>query len=313
MSTLAVEATGVEVDFGEVHALRGVDLSVPAGSTLAVLGHNGAGKTTLIRTLTSVLRPTRGRIVIAGIDLAVDPVAARRRIGVTGQFSGLDDYLTGRENLRLFARLMGLGRTFASAVDDIAERLALGPIVDQRVGTLSGGSRRRIDLAASLVARPDVLFLDEPTTGLDRIARSALWEVVRSLMDEGCTVVLTTQYLEDADRLADHVVVLESGRVIADGPPARLKQLVGTKVVTARIRTADLDRLSLRPDVTTAADSGRSSISYVIADPGDTAEVVATLASSGVSIDDLDVSSLTLDDVFAHLTSRDLAMQGASS
>ena len=205
----AVIAEGVHVRFGGVHALAGVDLVVEAGSTLGVLGHNGAGKTTLIRVLTTLIRPTVGRVLIDGHDVVAEADLVRSRIGVNGQYAGLDEFLTGRENLELVARLSGLGSSAANRADDLVARLDLVEIADRRVGALSGGSRRRIDLAVSIVAAPSVLFLDEPTTGLDPIARAALWDVVGDLNDTGTTVVLTTQYLEEADRLADEIVVLD--------------------------------------------------------------------------------------------------------
>ena len=221
-------------------------MAVEAGSTLGVLGHNGAGKTTLIRVLTTLIRPTAGRVLIDGFDVVTDADRVRSRIGVTGQYAGLDEFLTGRENLELVARLSGLGPTARARADDLVTRLDLAEIADRRVGTLSGGSRRRIDLAVSLVAAPSVLFLDEPTTGLDPIARAALWDVVGELNATGTTVVLTTQYLDEADRLADEIVVLDHGQVAAHGTPNDLKRLVGGKVVTATVPVEQLARLSTR-------------------------------------------------------------------
>jgi ABC-2 type transport system ATP-binding protein len=297
----AVLAEGVHVRFGDVHALAGVDLEVEAGSTLGVLGHNGAGKTTLIRVLTTLIRPTAGRVLIDGYDVVDDAESVRPRIGVTGQYAGLDEFLTGRENLELVGRLSGLGAAARGRAEDLVGRLDLAEIADRRVGTLSGGSRRRIDLAVSLVAAPSVLFLDEPTTGLDPVARTSLWDVVGDLTDSGTTVVLTTQYLEEADRLADQIVVLDHGEVAAHGTPNDLKRLVGGKVVIATVPVAQLDRLSRRPDETSPITSAASRISYATDNQG-AAGVVAQLAADGVAIDDLEIVSPTLDDVFYHLT-----------
>jgi ABC-2 type transport system ATP-binding protein len=302
VSTAAVLVEDVHVRFGDVHALAGVDLQVTAGATLGVLGHNGAGKTTLIRTLTTQVRPDAGRVLIDGFDTVADADRVRRRIGVTGQYAGLDEFLTGRENLELVARLGGLGASTRRRVGELIERLSLSDIADRRVGELSGGSRRRIDLAASLVGAPSVLFLDEPTTGLDPLARSDLWDVVAELTATGTTVVLTTQYLEEADRLADQIVVVDHGQVAARGTPADLKRLVGGKVVTATIPTNHLARLDRTPDEARTADATRSHIAYSTAGADTAADLVARLVTDGVSFDDVEVTSPTLDDVFAHLT-----------
>jgi ABC-2 type transport system ATP-binding protein len=298
--TAAVLVEDVHVRFGDVHALAGVDVHVPSGTTLGVLGHNGAGKTTLIRMLTTVTRPDAGRAFIDGFDVVADADLVRRRIGVTGQYAGLDEFLTGRENLVLIGRLTGLGAARARA-DEVVTRLDLSDIADRRVGTLSGGSRRRIDIAASLIGAPSVLFLDEPTTGLDPVARAALWDLVEELTTSGTTVVLTTQYLEEADRLADEIVVLDHGRVAARGTPAALKSLVGGKVVTATVPTGQLGRLSRRPDEAQSATDGRSRVSYSTSDAHVAAAVVTQLVADDVALEDLDVASPTLDDVFTHL------------
>jgi ABC-2 type transport system ATP-binding protein len=306
MTSTAVLVEDVHVRFGDVHALAGVDLDVPSGTTLGVLGHNGAGKTTLVRVLTTLIRPGSGRVAVDGLDVVADADLVRGRIGVTGQYAGLDDFLTGRENLELIGRLTGLGVAARGRADDLVERLDLGDIADRRVGTMSGGSRRRTDLATSLVAGPSVLFLDEPTTGLDPVARSVLWDLVAELTDAGTTVVLTTQYLEEADRLADDIVVLDHGRVAARGTPSDLKRLVGGKVVTATVPSSDVDRISRRPGETRTNSVGTVRVSFATSDSDEAAAVVSQLLSDGVEIADLDIASPTLDDVFTHLT-----MQGA--
>jgi ABC-2 type transport system ATP-binding protein len=252
--------------------------------------------------------PTVGRVTIDGFDVTADGDAVRRRIGVTGQYAGLDEFLTGRENLELVGRLSGLGHGARARAGELVERLDLRALADRRVGELSGGSRRRIDLAASLVGSPSVLFLDEPTTGLDPTARAGLWDVVAELTATGTTVVLTTQYLDEADRLADHIVVLDHGRVAARGTPAELKRLVGGKVVTATIPTAELDRLPDRPEREAPVGVGQMVVTFSVGNADAAAALVARLAHAGVTPADLDVTSPSLDDVFGHLT-----LQGAHS
>jgi ABC-2 type transport system ATP-binding protein len=302
MGNPAVLVEGLTVNYGNTMALLDVGLDVAPGTTLGVLGHNGAGKTTLIRVLTTLLRPDGGRAWIDGLDVLAQSEQVRQRIGVTGQYAGLDDFLTGRENLELVGRLTGLGRVARQRAGALIERLRLDDLAEQRVGEMSGGSRRRIDLAASLVGSPSVLFLDEPTTGLDPIARAALWDVVDGLTAAGTTVVLTTQYLDEADRLADDIVVLDHGRIVARGTPTELKRIVGGKVVTATIQSMQLDRLPQRPDTVRALSDGHVSISFTADDAGTAAEFLARLARTGVDLADLDVISPSLDDVFAHLT-----------
>lgn len=302
MSLEAVLVEGLHVGYGTTVALDGIDVDAAPGSTLGVLGHNGAGKTTLIRVLTTTVRPNSGRALVDGFDVVTHGHQVRRRIGVTGQFAGLDEFLTGRENLELIGRLAGLRHAARPRAAELIERLALHELAELRVREMSGGSRRRIDLAASLVGSPSVLFLDEPTTGLDPTARSALWDVIAELTTAGTTVVLTTQYLEEADKLADHIVVLDHGRIAARGTPSQLKRLVGGKVVTATIPTTHLERLKKRPDSERVLRDGHTSVSYSALDVPTAAAIVADLTGNSDDVRDLDVSSPSLDDVFVHLT-----------
>jgi len=302
MTGSAVVVEDLHVAYGTTWALDGVDLDAARGSTLGVLGHNGAGKTTLIRVLTTLVRPNAGRVVIDGFDVVTDADRVRRRIGVTGQYAGLDEFLTGRENLELVGRLAGLDRRARQRAGELVDRLDLADVAERRVGVLSGGSRRRIDLAASLVASPSVLFLDEPSTGLDPTARAGLWDVVDELTAAGTTVVLTTQYLDEADRLADQIVVFDHGRVAARGTPSELKRLVGGKVVTATIPATHVDQLPRTPDIERPAGADHITISFSTGNADAASALVARLAGAGVQVSDLEVSSPSLDDVFAHLT-----------
>jgi ABC-2 type transport system ATP-binding protein len=241
-------------------------------------------------------------VQIEGLDVVVHATEVRRRIGVTGQYAGLDEFLTARENLELIGRLAGLRRTAARArAEALIDRLGLQEYATRRVGELSGGSRRRVDLAASLVGSPSVLFLDEPTTGLDPIARASLWDVVDELTDAGTTVVLTTQYLEEADRLADHIVVLRRGRVAARGTPAELKRIVGGKVLSATIPAGQLAALPFVPDTDPRVDGDRLRVSVTVGDAPAATALVADLHRGGIEVTDLDVTSPSLDDVFTHL------------
>ena len=297
----AVVVEQVEVTFGSTTALEGIDLRVAPGDTLAVLGHNGAGKTSLVRAMTTSIRPDRGRVLIDGVDAIEHPAEVRRRIGVTGQYAGLDDFLTTFENLELVSRLVGLRGAARGRAGDLVDRFELDGVADRRVGELSGGTRRRVDLAASLVGSPSVLFLDEPTTGLDPSARRALWTVVQELTATGTTVVLTTQYLEEADRLADHVVVLDHGRITAQGTPSELKNRVGGKILRATIPGHRVSSLPQPPDVTEPVEDGRVRVSFTLADSAMAAHLVGVIAAGHDEMSDLDVASPTLDDVFFHL------------
>src|SRR5947208_7852786 len=231
MSDTAILVEGLAKRFGEVVALDGIDFQVPAGSVFGLLGPNGAGKTTAVRVLATVIAPDAGRAEVLGLDVQRDAEAVRYRIGLAGQFAAVDPNLTGRENLRLVGRLTQLPRSLIEPrAAEILERFGLAEAADRPVRTYSGGMRRRLDVGAALVHRPPVLFLDEPTTGLDPEGRNELWEVIRELVADGTTVLLTTQYLEEADRLADRIVVINGGRVIADDTPAALKSKLGSTV-----------------------------------------------------------------------------------
>jgi ABC-2 type transport system ATP-binding protein len=241
--TRAIQTRGLAKSFGSKQVLAGVDVTVEAGTVFALLGANGAGKTTLINILTTLIKPDAGRASVAGSDVVSEADAVRRRISLTGQYPAVDASLTGEENLRLMGRLSGLGRTGARArARQLLERFQLEADGRRRVKTYSGGMRRRLDLAVSLVVPPAVLFLDEPTTGLDTRSRQELWEDIRSLKDDGTTVLLTTQYLEEADQLADRVAVLHGGRIVAEGTPGELKSRAGTEVVELRNTAGDLLR-----------------------------------------------------------------------
>jgi ABC-2 type transport system ATP-binding protein len=235
MNRTAIEVTGVRKSYGAQTVLDGIDLRVEAGSVFALLGPNGAGKTTLITILSTLVRPDAGTVTIAGHDLAADPDGIRRSISVTGQAAAVDGVLTGDENLRMMARLSGFTAPAAKRrASELIERFDLGPAARKRVATYSGGMRRRLDLALSLVATPPVIFLDEPTTGLDTRSRQTMWDIIQDLARRGTTILLTTQYLEEADQLADRIAVLDHGVIVAEGTAAELKAQVGGEVVELR-------------------------------------------------------------------------------
>ncbi|MER6729660.1 daunorubicin resistance protein DrrA family ABC transporter ATP-binding protein [Streptomyces rochei] len=305
-TTYAVLSEGLEKRFGEVRALRGLDLAVAEGTVCGLLGPNGAGKTTAVRLLTTLLRPDAGSARVAGHDLVREAAAVRRRIGVTGQYASVDGDLTGRQNLRLFARLHRL-RDASARADELLDRFGLTEAADRPASTFSGGMRRRLDLAASLVRRPEVLFLDEPTTGLDPASRNRIWDAVRALKEEGTTVLLTTQYLEEADRLADDIALVDRGRVAHTGSPAELKALVGAyaEVVVADTEAmgpaaAVLDRLTGTEPV---LDPDRRTVGAAGTDPTLTLpRLVRELDAAGVPLLDASLRPPTLDDVFLRLT-----------
>ncbi|MEV6249237.1 ATP-binding cassette domain-containing protein [Streptomyces sp. NPDC051742] len=305
-TTYAVLSEGLQKRYGEVHALRGLDLAVPEGSVCGVLGPNGAGKTTAVRVLTTLVTPDAGSARVAGHDVVRDAAGVRKRIAVTGQYASVDGDLTGAENLRLFARLLRAPRARA---DELLERFGLTAAAGRPARTYSGGMRRRLDLAASLLVTPRVLFLDEPTTGLDPHSRNGIWDAVRELASQGTTVLLTTQYLEEADQLADGIVLIDEGRVAERGTPAELKALVGSyaEVVVAEpsaleAAAAVLDRLT---GSAPALDAERRTVGAVATDTTLTLpRIVREIDAAGVLIVDASLRPPTLDEVFLRLTDR---------
>jgi ABC-2 type transport system ATP-binding protein len=307
---LVIEVEGVEKSYGSTKALKGVDLAVPAGTVLALLGRNGAGKTTLIRILSTLLMPDAGRLTIAGIDVVREAPVVRSLIGLAGQFAAVDDTLSGRENLELVGRLYGLGRRESrKRAQAVLERLDLADAGDRLVRTYSGGMRRRLDLGASLVGRPLVLLLDEPTTGLDPRGRIELWGLIEELVGDGTTLLLTTQYLEEADRLADRIAVIDRGNMIAHGTPEALKQRVGGDVLEVRTtRAADLDRVASLLDGLGGARATSDVHEQRVTLPT-TGRVDALFAAArriedaGIAVADIGIRRPSLDDVFLTLTS----------
>ncbi|SHG18146.1 ATP-binding cassette domain-containing protein [Geodermatophilus nigrescens] len=303
----AVEAVDLSKHFGEHRAVDGVSFVVPTGTVLGLLGPNGAGKTTLVRMLTTLSVPTAGTGRVAGFDVREQPDLVRRSIGLTGQAATVDEILTGRENLRLIGSLYGLSRAHVRrAGDELLERFDLADAADRPVKGYSGGMRRRLDLAVSLLAVPPILFLDEPTTGLDPQSRSGLWDVLRDLVAEGTTLVLTTQYLEEADHLADEIVVVDRGRVIAAGTPTQLKDRAGrASVVVTLTHAADLDAAAAlmrdhSPEV--HVEPGSRRLTAQAGGLRDMTRIAAVFDDSGIELDDLGLARPSLDDVFLHLT-----------
>ncbi|MGI9196996.1 MAG: ATP-binding cassette domain-containing protein [Candidatus Nanopelagicales bacterium] len=308
MSDIIV-ANGLVKKFGEVVALDGLDLRVPEGTVYGLLGPNGAGKTTAVRILTTLLKPDAGSASVAGFDVVKKPNAVRRVIGLTGQYAAVDEYLTGRENLRMFGDLYHLDpRYVKERSGELLERFDLADAADRSLRTYSGGMRRRLDLAASLIAKPKVLFLDEPTTGLDPRSRIGLWEVITDLVADGTTVLLTTQYLEEADQLAEEIVVIDHGHVIAKGTSDSLKdQVGGDRLEVVVVSAADLPVAAdaLRPLATGEVSVDAEEQRVVAPVAGGSAvliEAVRALDSAGVEIADVVLRRPTLDDVFLTLT-----------
>jgi daunorubicin resistance ABC transporter ATP-binding subunit len=307
----AIEVHDLKKSFGEVVALDGLDLAVQPGMVFGLLGPNGAGKTTLVRILATLIPPTAGRASVMGHDVVAESLPVRRLIGLAGQFAAVDAELTGRENLEMVARLYHFPRTESRGrANELLERFDLVDAADRRASTYSGGMRRRLDLAAGLIGRPPVVLLDEPTTGLDPRSRQELWAVVAELGREGTTVLLTTQYLDEADRLAQRIAVVDHGRIAADGTPSELKAAVGRSVLSVRVAdpesvfaaVAELEPLGAgeKPQV----DAGAGEIRIGVADPAVSAEALRRLDTRGIATAMIELQQPSLDDVFMALTGR---------
>ena len=309
-AALAIEATGLGKAFGDTWAVDGVDLAVRRGSVYGVLGPNGAGKTTTIRMLATLLRPDRGKALVLGHDIVEEAAAVRAAVSLTGQLASVDEDLTGRENLVLLGRLLGLRRADAKArATELLEAFGLADAAGRLVKHYSGGMRRRLDIAASIVVTPELMFLDEPTTGLDPRSRNQVWDIIRALVAEGTTILLCTQYLEEADQLADGIAVIDHGKVIAEGTPGQLKASVGSGTLKVRLidpkqRDSAVGILERRlgHSVTLEPDPAALSAACPNADRG--AEALAELTGAGVRIADFAVGQPSLDEVFLALTGR---------
>jgi ABC-2 type transport system ATP-binding protein len=304
---LAVETTNLHKRYGDVEALRGVDLRVETGSVFGLLGPNGAGKTTAVRILTTLLPPDEGSARVTGFDVVRDAAKVREQIGLAGQYAAVDENLTGFENLQMVGRLYHLGRSRSRGrARELLSSFDLSEAGDRLVRTYSGGMRRRLDLAAALVARPPVLFLDEPTTGLDIRSRIGLWDAIEALVSEGTTVLLTTQYLDEADRLADRLAVIDEGVVIAEGTPDELKNRVGGERLEIHLCDGERGEEAVAALASIASDRPfveDGSVRVPVAERrGTIANAVRRLDDAGIAIDDISVSSPTLDDVFLTLT-----------
>jgi oleandomycin transport system ATP-binding protein len=306
--TTVIEAEGLAKHFGATQALAGVDIAADRGQVLALLGPNGAGKTTIVRILATLLRPDGGRARIGGYDVVADAVVVRQLIGLTGQYASVDDELTGTENLIMIGRLLGLSRAAARGrAQEMLERFDLTEAAGRAVKTYSGGMRRRLDLGASLLGEPEVLFLDEPTTGLDPRARIQMWDTIRGIIAAGATVLLTTQYLDEADELADQIAVIDHGLVVASGTPAGLKARTGSqtlvvraadRALTPRAATVVAEVTGMVPDV--RAETGL--VTAAVADPAMVPVVVRRLDEAGIVAAELALRLPSLDEVFLTLT-----------
>lgn len=307
-----VVAENVHKRFGQTHALAGLDLTVPAGAVYGLLGPNGAGKSTAVRVFATLTRPDEGKVTVAGHDVVRESASVRRKIGLAGQHAALDEQLTGRENLRIFGRLFRLGAARARGrADELLERFDLAHAADRLVKTYSGGMRRRLDLISSLIVSPTVLFLDEPTTGLDPRSRNEIWDTVRELVAGGTTVLLTTQYLDEADQLAQHIAVIDTGKVIASGTPTELKARIGGRIDVVVADTTDLTEVAralavladtgAQPDI----DADRKLVSLPVGtDSLALPDIVRQLDQAGIKAVDVGIRRPTLDEVFLTLTGK---------
>lgn len=311
-SASAIEVDGLVKRFGDHTAVDGLSFRVASGEILGLLGPNGAGKTTTVNVLSTLLAPDAGTVRVAGHDIAADPHLVRAAISLTGQFAAVDDALTGAENLQLFGRLRGLSKAdAASRADELLATFGLSDVAGKAVKAYSGGMRRRLDLAASLVTQPSILFLDEPTTGLDPRSRAELWAIVRRLHDDGVTIVLTTQYLEEADQLADRIVLIDHGRCIAEGTPAELKRDLGDpNCVVSLVDGGAVDRAAAAvrgavADHEVAIDADLATISVRAVDGVATlSAVIAALEHHGIQVHDVGLRRPTLDEVYLSLTGK---------
>ena len=317
-SALAIEATGLGKSFGETLAVDGVDLTVRRGSVYGMLGPNGAGKTTTIRMLATLIRPDSGSALVLGHDIVEESDAVRAAISLTGQLASVDEDLTGRENLILLGRLLGLKRAAAAArATELLEAFGLSEAEDRLVKHFSGGMRRRLDIAASIVVTPELMFLDEPTTGLDPRSRNQVWDIIRALVDGGTTILLCTQYLEEADQLADGIAVIDQGRVIAEGTPRQLKTSIGSGALRVRLldpeQRSEAEQILARELGVTALEADPVALSAACSDADRAAEAVAELARAGVRIADFSLGQPSLDEVFLALTghpAEEIASEG---
>jgi daunorubicin resistance ABC transporter ATP-binding subunit len=306
----AVLTRGLGRSFGSVHAVVDIDLRIERGSIVGLLGPNGSGKTTLMRMLSTLLRPTSGQAWVAGADVQAESAEVRRHIGLTGQYAAVDEFLTGRENILMMGRLLGMSpRDARGRADELLNAFDLLDAADRKLSTYSGGMRRRLDLALSLTSQPEIVFLDEPTTGLDPRSRFAMWDVIEHLVADGTTVLLTTQYLEEADRLAERVVILDEGRIVAEGSPGDLRVQVGGAVVeTSLTNMADVHKAieSLKAIAAAAIEGGNGNrvLRIPVRDASGLADVVRCLDRAGVAFSGLTLHEPSLDDVFLALTGR---------
>ena len=306
--TLAIETEGLVKVFGETRAVDGIDLAVRAGTVYGVLGPNGAGKTTTIRMLATLVRPDAGRARVLGHDVVAEADAARSRVSLTGQFASVDEELNGRENLVLLGRLLGFGRRPAQErAAELLDAFGLADAAARQVSSYSGGMRRRLDIAASIVVTPDLLFLDEPTTGLDPRSRNQVWEIVRVLVAAGTTVLLTTQYLDEADQLADRIAIIDHGRIIAEGTSGELKSSVGSGSLHVRVhdpeRRPDAERVLVSAlGVPVGLESDPSALTACGADPDRVAAALTELSRAGIVVNEFALGQPSLDEVFLALT-----------
>ncbi|MEU6859715.1 ATP-binding cassette domain-containing protein [Glycomyces sp. NPDC046736] len=311
---IAIRAEGLVKHFKDIKAVDGVDLEVPAGTVYGVLGPNGAGKTTTVRMLATLLRPDAGTATVFGNDIVADPASVRSQVSLTGQYASVDEDLTGVENLVLLSRLYGYAKPAArSRAEDLLEAFGLSYAAGKQVKSYSGGMRRRLDIAASIIITPKLLFLDEPTTGLDPRSRNQVWDVIRTIVGEGTTVMLTTQYLEEADQLAGRIAVIDTGKVIAEGTPGQLKSSVGAGSIKLRLHHADQREhaqsvLTAALGVEAELDDDPVALVARLA-PGEDnavqgAHALSELAKAGILVDDFSLGQPSLDEVFLALTER---------